>query len=149
MVALVVYNGVVVPVDPPGVVHDPGWVRVEGNRIKAIGAGAARNSTAGDESIDAHGGLILPGLISAHQHVLDILLRGGVPVGPSFLDWLLGLYYAGMAEFRPEDAGVATALGRDGNCPGRGHVRRRQLGRVRRRQRRADRRVCRRVPVGV
>jgi len=107
---LVVYNGVVVPVDPPTVVHDPGWVRVEGNRITMVGSGTPAPKP-DDHTIDARGGLILPGFVSAHQHVLDILLRGGVPVGPSFLDWLLGLYYAGMAHYRPDDAAIATTLG--------------------------------------
>jgi 5-methylthioadenosine/S-adenosylhomocysteine deaminase len=110
MAALVVHNGVVVPIDPPQVVHDPGWVRVQDSRIAAIGSGAPE-LRADDRAVDAHGGLILPGFISAHQHVLDILLRGGLVVGPTFLDWLLGLYYAGMANLRPEDAEIATRLG--------------------------------------
>ena len=110
MSSLVVANGVVVPVVPRGVVHEPGWVRVEDSRIAEVGAGAPRVEP-GDEVVDARGGLVLPGFVSAHQHVLDILLRGGVRVGPSFLDWLLGLYYAGMACYEPPDAYVATMLG--------------------------------------
>jgi cytosine/adenosine deaminase-related metal-dependent hydrolase len=108
---LLIRNAVVVPVDPPGLVLDPGWVHIEGARITSLGPGEPPPSGADDRVSNADGGLVLPGFISAHQHLLDVLLRGGPPSGPTFLDWLLGLYYAGMAAYRPEDAGVATLLG--------------------------------------
>jgi cytosine/adenosine deaminase-related metal-dependent hydrolase len=108
---VVLRNAVIVPVEPRGVVHDRGWLRVDGAEITGIGPGTPPNGAAADRVIDASGGLVLPGLVSAHQHLLDVLLRGGLPCGPSFLDWLLGLYYEGMAEYRPADAALATTLG--------------------------------------
>ncbi|HSS11469.1 MAG TPA: amidohydrolase family protein, partial [Acidimicrobiales bacterium] len=108
---LLIRHAVVVPVEPPGLVYDQGWLRTEGTTIAALGPGEPPPSASDDTVIDANGGLLLPGFVSAHQHLLDVLLRGGVDSGPTFLDWLLGLYYAGMAAYRPEDAGLATMLG--------------------------------------
>jgi 5-methylthioadenosine/S-adenosylhomocysteine deaminase len=100
-------NAVVVPIEPAGVVWDRGWVAFEGNRITGAGPGEPPSPW---PSTDAGGALVMPGFVSAHQHLLDVLLRGGVRRGPSFLDWLLGLYYAGMTAYEPSDAGVATML---------------------------------------
>lgn len=109
-VTKIVFNGVVVPMEPAGLVFDPGWVRITGSQIDSLGPGRPP-SRPGDQTIDAAGGLVLPGLISSHQHLLDTLLRGGVTVGPTFLDWLLGLYYTGMSAYTPEDCGLASLLG--------------------------------------
>jgi len=108
--ATLITNGIVIPMEPAGVVLDPGWVRITGSRIDSTGEG--RPPAGGQETvIDARRGLVLPGLISAHQHLLDILLRGGVTTGPTFTDWLLGLYYAGMSVYTPGDCGLASLLG--------------------------------------
>jgi 5-methylthioadenosine/S-adenosylhomocysteine deaminase len=108
--ALLVRNATVIPMEPAGSVVRDGWVLVEPPLIAALGTGPPPPSTPGDRVIDAHGGLVVPGFVSAHQHLLDVLLRGGLPHGLAFLDWLLGLYYAGMAAYTPEDAGLATTL---------------------------------------
>ncbi len=123
-------NGVVIPMEPPDVVLAPGWVRLRHGRIDSLGEGdpppgrgPAPGPASGDGPgtgpvddggpevvIDAGGGLVLPGLVSAHQHLLDVLLRGGVATGPTFADWLLGLYYAGMSAYTPDDCDVASLL---------------------------------------
>lgn len=124
----------IVTMDPDRTVLEPGWVRVEGASITGLGAGAA---PAG-ERVDHHGGLVMPGLVSAHQHVVDALLRGVEP-GADFLDWLLGVYYGGLSLARPEDCGLVTEVvmaemlcagvttvvdcwGVDGGDPDRGRV---------------------------
>ncbi len=43
------------------------WVRVEGDRITAVGSGAV--DRAGAEVIDAEGGYLIPGLIDSHVHI--------------------------------------------------------------------------------
>jgi 5-methylthioadenosine/S-adenosylhomocysteine deaminase len=84
-------------------------VRLSGATISAVGAGEP-SIDAADVVLDAEGALLLPGFISTHQHLLDVLLRGGVATGPDFLDWLLGLYYGGIVRYDPQDAGLATFL---------------------------------------
>ena len=44
MSGLLIEGGAVVTVDDAGTIHDPGWVRVEGNRIVQVGAGDAPDS---------------------------------------------------------------------------------------------------------
>ena len=56
----------------------------------------------------ARGDLVMPGLVSAHQHAVDLLVAGG-PTGPTFLDWLLGTYHSGLALAGPDDCALAVA----------------------------------------
>ena len=56
----------------------------------------------------ARGDVVMPGLVSVHQHTVDLLVAGG-PTGPTFLDWLLGTYHAGLAHAGPDDSAVAVA----------------------------------------
>lgn len=93
----------VVTMDPDRRVLEPGWIRVGDDLITEVGEGAP---PAG-EPVQHHGDLVLPGLVSAHQHVVDALLRGVDP-GTEFLDWLLGVYYSGLSRARPEDCGAVT-----------------------------------------
>ncbi len=105
---VLIANAVVLPVEPQ-VVYDPGWVRVEGSFITGVGAGEP-DVRHREVVLDAGGDLLVPGFVSTHQHLLDVLMRGGPPWGPTFLDWLLGTYYGGIVHFAPADAGLATAL---------------------------------------
>jgi 5-methylthioadenosine/S-adenosylhomocysteine deaminase len=103
-----IHNAVVVPVEPAGV-FDRGWVRLADGIITALGAGEPHVG-ADDIVLDAGGDLLLPGFVSSHQHLLDVLLRGGPTFGPDFLEWLLGIYYGGIVHYSPDDAGLATYL---------------------------------------
>ncbi|MCM1133006.1 MAG: amidohydrolase [Ruminococcus flavefaciens] len=44
-----------------------GWLETEGGKIKAVGAGVPKNIP--EDSIDAEGGILLPGFIDAHTHL--------------------------------------------------------------------------------
>lgn len=88
-----------------------GWVGVIGQRIARVENGPAPVTLTALERIDGRGGLLVPGFISAHQHVIDILVRGGLDRGRTFMDWLITIYYAGVAAQRPEDTALAATLG--------------------------------------
>jgi 5-methylthioadenosine/S-adenosylhomocysteine deaminase len=83
----------------------PGWLRTEGHTIVEIGEGRPQ----GRIGADLQAPLVTPGLVSAHQHVVDALLRGVEP-GEQFLDWLLGVYYTGLSLATPADCRVATEV---------------------------------------
>jgi cytosine/adenosine deaminase-related metal-dependent hydrolase len=51
-----------------------GWIRIEGNRIAALGEGAAP-SHAG-EMIDMGGDVVMPGMVNPHCHMTMTLFRG-------------------------------------------------------------------------
>ena len=65
---------------------------------------------AGDDELDASGGLVVPGLVNAHTHVAMTLLRGYADDKP--LDaWLQEDIWPVEAELTPEDVRVGAELG--------------------------------------
>lgn len=88
-----ILGGTVLTLDASGAVFDPGEVLVEDGRIAAVGprGGLTPHLTMGtssvpyepyEETIDASGALILPGLVNAHCHSSDTLVRGTAPMLP-------------------------------------------------------------------
>ena len=54
-----------------------GAVAIEGRYIKEVGEAAALKAKYPDaEVIDAHGGVIMPGLINMHNHIYSAFARG-------------------------------------------------------------------------
>jgi len=74
------------------------------------GAGVDDEFDAADETLDASGGLVMPGLINAHTHVAMTLLRGHADDKP--LDaWLREDIWPVEAHLEPEDVRAGAALG--------------------------------------
>jgi 5-methylthioadenosine/S-adenosylhomocysteine deaminase len=87
-VDLVVQNGTVVTVDRERRVIADGAVAVRDGRIVAVGPRAeVRSAGTAKETLDAGGGLILPGLINAHTHAPMVLFRG-VADDLRLMEWL-------------------------------------------------------------
>ncbi len=107
---LLITNGTIMTMDGTGRVVE-GYVSVRGNRIEEVAEGAPPGwlLAAADEVIDASGCLVTPGLISCHQHVSDILLRG-IGLGRDLFGWALSVYHPGTSVYHPEDAEVAVLL---------------------------------------
>ncbi len=82
-----------------------GDVLVEGNRIAAVGEAP----TSADESIDCRGCAVLPGLINAHQHAANTLLRGLADDVP--LEAMLEKSFTVDAKFTRRDVQVGALLG--------------------------------------
>ena len=74
-----------------------GCVAVEGALVKEVGDTAKlRTKYSGSEYIDAHGGVIMPGLINAHNHIYSAFARGLSVKGhnpKNFLEILDGLWW--------------------------------------------------------
>ncbi len=84
----IVQNGTVVTVDGARRVIADGAVAVRDGRILAVGTRAEiRASHAAKETLDAAGGLVLPGLVNAHTHAAMVLFRG-VADDLRLMDWL-------------------------------------------------------------
>ncbi|RJQ52534.1 MAG: amidohydrolase [Actinobacteria bacterium] len=81
---LAISNGAVLPIDGKGTVIPDGFVAVDGDRISEIGVG---KPPAADRTIDARGGIIMPGLVNAHTHAAMTLFRGLADDLP-LMDWL-------------------------------------------------------------
>ncbi|MEW9527931.1 8-oxoguanine deaminase [Microbispora sp. NPDC049125] len=92
---LVIENAHIVPV--VGDEIPSGHIVVEGDRITAVGPGAAGAVPEGAERVDAAGCLATPGLVNTHHHLYQWASQGVTPDGTLF-EWLVASYrlWAGM-----------------------------------------------------
>jgi cytosine/adenosine deaminase-related metal-dependent hydrolase len=75
----------------------------------AVTAELAALIDAADETIDAGGCVVTPGLVNTHHHLYQSLTRG-LAINASLFGWLRTLYPI-WARYRPEDVFAATQLG--------------------------------------
>jgi 5-methylthioadenosine/S-adenosylhomocysteine deaminase len=103
-VSLVVTGGTVVTMDPARRVLSPGAVAVDGRDIVAVGPpeAIARQFVA-DETVNAAGQVVLPGLVNTHTHAAMVMYRG-LADDLSLMDWLQ--QYIFPAEARTVSAGM-------------------------------------------
>ena len=73
---LLVVGGTVLTLDDADAILPGGAVAVSGGRIAAVGPAEDFADAGADRTIDARGGLILPGLVNAHTHAAMTLFRG-------------------------------------------------------------------------
>src|SRR5947207_867141 len=85
-------------------------LRIDGNRIAAIGLGLARDP--GDTVIDCTETLITPGLVNVHTHAATAFFRGLADDRPRAF-WAGSYAVPGQERFTPDDyvqsAGAAAA----------------------------------------
>lgn len=100
---LLVTNGLVVTMDAKRRVIDNGAVAVRGDSIVAVGTSAelgARFDAA--KTIDAHGAIVMPGLINTHAHAAMSLFRG-IADDLGLNDWLQKYIFPAEAKNVTED----------------------------------------------
>lgn len=78
-------------VDAQGTEYDHGHVVVEGDRIAAVGPGPAPASLDVDQTVEATGCLVTPGLVNTHQHLYQWATRG-LAQQENLFGWLTALY---------------------------------------------------------
>ncbi len=95
---ILVGNGMLITRDPENPWYPDGAVVIEGDSIKETGDYTALKEKYPDAGfIDAHGGVIMPGLINAHTHIYSGLARGLSIDGnnpTNFLEILEGMWWA-------------------------------------------------------
>ncbi len=78
--------------DQPGTEYPDGHVVIDGNRILAVGPGAAPAALRdGAQIIDGRGCLTTPGLINTHHHLYQWITRG-IATDTTLFGWLTTLY---------------------------------------------------------
>ncbi len=109
--SLLVIGGDVVTMDAAGLVIPEGAVAVSGDRIVAVGPSAElRSRFTADETIEAGGQVILPGLVNAHTHAPMVLYRG-LADDLALMDWLNHYIFPGEAKtVSPEFVRAGTRL---------------------------------------
>ena len=86
-----------------------GWVRVEGDRIAAVGEGAvpaAEMRADGARVIDARGRILIPGLVNTHAHSHSSLTRGSAE-GMTLEPWIAAVIRE-QSHLTPEQARVGA-----------------------------------------
>lgn len=73
---LVVRGGIVVTMDPQRRILEEGHVVIREGRIQAVGEGSPPRTSRDIAVLDAPDGVILPGLVNAHEHLDQALYRG-------------------------------------------------------------------------
>jgi 5-methylthioadenosine/S-adenosylhomocysteine deaminase len=111
-VDLVVTNGTVITMDAQRRVIENGAVAVRGDSIVAVGPSAEiRTQYQATKTIDAHGAIVMPGLINGHAHAAMSLFRG-IADDLSLDEWLKKYIFPAEARNVTEDFVVwGTRLG--------------------------------------
>lgn len=104
-------------VDAAGTEYRDGYVVLRGNRIEAVGAGAAPAPDGEALRIDGRGCLLTPGLVNTHHHLYQWITRG-LAADNTLFEWLTTLYpiWAGIDEeaVRIAATGGLASLARTG-----------------------------------
>ncbi len=108
MTDLTITNGLILPMTEERKSF-AGYVRIDGNLITEVGAGSPKQSANGDQIIDASGCVLLPGLINAHTHLYQVLLRA-VWEDLELMPWLRRIYGCARV-LRPEHFYSGSLLG--------------------------------------
>lgn len=96
----------------PSVLHDPGWVLVDRDRIAGVGPGPAPPEVlrAAGHRIDATGGAVVPGMVNAHTHLFQTFFRG-LADDKALLDWLRDCIWPGAVHLDGRSARLAALVG--------------------------------------
>jgi 5-methylthioadenosine/S-adenosylhomocysteine deaminase len=105
---MILRAGAIITVNDRFEVLQPGWLRIVDGRIETV-SDRPIPPQPGDEELDAGHLVLLPGLVNAHTHLFQTLLRGVYEEIP-FPDWLAHIYACG-AVLSADDGRVAAELG--------------------------------------
>ena len=106
-------------VDDAFTVHEPGWVRVDGDRIAAVGSGEPPPAAVADAErlIDATGGAVMPGMVNGHTHLFQTFFRG-LADDKALLDWIRDCIWPGAVHLDGPSARLAALVGIAENLKG-------------------------------
>ena len=110
--SLLISGGAVVTVDDSRRVIEPGWVHVTDDVIASIGEGTPPDELidAVDETIDASGMAVMPGMVNAHTHLFQTFFRGLADDKP-LLDWLHACIWPGATHLDADAGYLAAKIG--------------------------------------
>jgi 5-methylthioadenosine/S-adenosylhomocysteine deaminase len=106
---VIIFGGRVVLAMSDGDSAPIGWVRISAGLIVDIGLGPPPN-IAGHRTVDARGTLVMPGLVNAHTHLEQSLIRGqgdGLSLGA----WLDRIIRPAESSMTPTDVHAAALAG--------------------------------------
>src|SRR4030042_5933778 len=106
---ILIKNGIVLTVNSSFDIYHPGYVLLEGDCITAVAEGVEPNdpSIKISKVVDANGCLVMPGMVNAHVHLFQTLLRGSAP-DKDLLGWLFEAAFPLYEHMQPEDEYLGT-----------------------------------------
>ena len=106
---ILVLNGTLLTMDSSGTQFKNGAVAIEGEEIVALGSADDFSLWRASHVIDAHGGIIMPGLINAHTHAAMTCFRGFADDLP-LMTWLNDYIFPAEAGLDYEKVYCGTLL---------------------------------------
>ena len=112
MSTLLIENGFLLTVNSGNDLIQNGYLFIEGNRIAAIAEGEAPDSirNQANEVIDASGKIVMPGLVNAHVHLFQTLIRG-LSDNRSLIPWLEDTAFPVYENMTPENISLSVQMG--------------------------------------
>jgi cytosine/adenosine deaminase-related metal-dependent hydrolase len=105
--AILLQGGIVLTGDATTGILWPGDVRIEGERITAVGPSL---DAAGAQVIDVAGRIVIPGFVDTHRHTWQSIVRT-IASDWTLTDYLVGLHSGLSKHFRPQDTYIGNLLG--------------------------------------
>jgi len=84
---LLIFNGIILTMNPENEKIEDGAIAVFGNKIAAIGKSYSFSNWKIHRAVDAKGGIIMPGLVNTHTHAAMTCFRGIADDMP-LMEWL-------------------------------------------------------------
>ncbi|WP_138204664.1 amidohydrolase [Haloimpatiens lingqiaonensis] len=106
---ILIKNAFIVTMDEEREVIEKGYLFIEGETIKSVGAGEYKGEIENTKVINGENYCVMPGLINAHTHAAMTLLRGygeGLPL----MQWLNEKIWPMEAKFKEEHIKTGTEL---------------------------------------
>jgi 5-methylthioadenosine/S-adenosylhomocysteine deaminase len=112
MPGLLIENSSLLTINSRDEIISKGYLFIEEDRIAAVGEGDAPDSlhSQASEIIDAAGQIVMPGLINAHVHLQQSLVRG-LADDREVWDWVQNVAFPIYGEMNPEEVYLATLMG--------------------------------------
>lgn len=110
MTVTLVHDVTALTMDPGRPVVADAALLIEDDTLAYVGPAVQCPRVDGATRLDGRGMLAMPGLVNAHTHVPQILLRGAPSQGRRLQDWLNNVLSPGLDAFSPEDLEVASLL---------------------------------------
>src|SRR5438309_8941986 len=101
-------NATVLTMNAGGEVLDPGWIEITDGVLTAVSSRPLDVANS-DRRIDGTDKVVLPGIVNAHTHLFQTLIRGVYEHLP-FTEWLRCIYACGRV-LTAEDCYVGAVLG--------------------------------------
>jgi cytosine/adenosine deaminase-related metal-dependent hydrolase len=98
-----IVGGRVLTMDAERRILERGTVLIEDSVIVAVGPSEEVAVPRAAERIEAAGSVVMPGLVNAHTHGPQILLRAGANHDRDLTDWLFTNLYPGLAQYTLSD----------------------------------------------